>query len=153
MKALVLVIVFVAGNAMAYGYKKNSANFVISNFAQDGSRVYYNCASVEDSVDDTLKTLGAKDIRVRCTGGLDQWSMPTPAYVRASFRSISAEVNGNLSTSMHTEDLDARDNCHLNFAVFKGVQKYFEISSFNMGRCFRPSDRTRLTVDVLKEDI
>ena len=151
MKKLFIVLALISSQAFAVNYQSNTSNFVISDMARDGSRVYYNCDSVEDKVEKLLTDMGAIVKNVRCSGGINRHSrIFTPAFVRVSYDTLSSEIAGNVSASIMTVNLNERSNCHINNTVFKAVKKNFEISSVNMRSCFRPSQRTMIQVDVLK---
>ena len=152
MKALLLGLVLISSHVFAFGYKTNTTRFIVSSFTADGGRVFYNCRSVERATLRMLKQLGAKKTRVRCRGGLDPLNgFSTEAVVRASFQSLDASIAGNISTSLYDESFNHRTDCHLYNTIFDSVKKDFEISSYNVDRCFRSGDRTRIRAEVIKE--
>ncbi|MBD65602.1 MAG: hypothetical protein CME62_10375 [Halobacteriovoraceae bacterium] len=154
MKSIILTLVLMAGNALAIGYEQKNASFTISSIAGNGSRVYYNCNSVEDKVEDVLLQLGAKNIRVRCSGGLDRWGMSTDAFVRASFTALSEDVDGNIIAAVSHEEIRKRSDCHLYSEIVEGVEdKFLMYSVPQVDRCYRAGDRTRIKLSVLKESL
>ena len=151
MKKLILVLTLVAGNVFAANFQTNNSSFTVSDITRDGSRVYYNCDSVEHKVEKLLTKMGAKVHSVKCTGGLDVFGrFHTPARVRVSYDTISSKLAGNVATAISSVSIKERDNCHLNNTVVKAVKKNFEISKVEMKRCFNANSRTRISMDVLK---
>ena len=152
MKTLILLSALLMSNAYAIGYKAVSANYTIfSNVG--GAQVYYNCDSVENDVERMLEEMGAKNIRVRCSGGLDTFGrFSTSAFVRAHFEVLSYEVSndGTIFSSERVE-IKERDNCHLYNTSFRALSKFFEMTQASTGSCFRPGDRTRISFNVIKE--
>ena len=156
MKLLAMILVLVSGNALAVGYQEFNSRFTIPVISDVGTRVYYNCDSVEDRVEAMLEQMGAQNIRVRCTGGLDRFNgrFSTAARVRASYEALSTDVDGgNTTVSIFNETLTARGtNCHLVTRAFRAVSKNFEITSAELPRCRRSSRaRARINFEVLKE--
>lgn len=152
MKALIFLATFLISNAFAVGYQTVDKGFTIfSNFG--GGQVFYNCDSVENKVEDLLKEMGAKNISVRCSGGLDRFGrFSTSARVRTSFDVLSYEApNDGTLFSTQTVEVRERGNCHLYNSSFKALSKSFEMSDISTRSCFRPSDRTRISFKVLKE--
>lgn len=156
MKFFMLMVLTLSSSAFATGYKSVSAKYTIfSNFGV-GGHVYYNCDSVENRVEDLLERMGAKNIRVRCTGGLDRFGgrFSTPARVRTSFDVLSSRVrNDGTRASVQRVEIRKRDNCHLYSTSFKALSRYFETSNQRVSRCStsRAARRTRISFNVLKE--
>lgn len=111
----VLTLVFsVSASAGEWATKKIS--FSPSTYTGGGTQHWYNCDSVEDTVEKHLEDLGATNISVRCSGGLDNGRFPSPAFVSGTFDApvptpeedgVSAIVlEGRQSCSLNTEFLD-----------------------------------------------
>lgn len=152
MKTLILFTTLIFANAYAVGYKTVQENFTI--FSNVGSgQVYYNCDSVEYKVEELLEEMGAQNIRVRCSGGLDRFGQfSTSARVNTTFDVLSYEMpNDGTMFSTKRVEIRERDNCHLYNSSFKALSKSFEISEISTGVCFRPGDRTRISFKVIKE--
>ncbi len=148
---LILIAAFTMTSAFAANYEKKSESFTISQFANNGARIYYNCDSVETKVEQTLKKLGAIVYSVRCTGGIDRFGrFHTPARVSATFDALNSEIDGNIATAIRTVSLNERTNCHLYQNIMRGLEQSFEISKVNYGRCHKPGARTRIKFKVLK---
>lgn len=99
---------------------EQEVNFTYFGNEEIGTRSYHNCDSVESSAKSILKKLGATDISVRCTGGLDVWSrMALPVNLRASF-------NTPVVTGESYEIVKLRgDNCGLETRMIKSFLKVF----------------------------
>jgi hypothetical protein len=144
----------VSSSAFAVGYKEYKSSFTISDRGDAGSRVYYNCDSVEDAVEDMLTKLGAMDINVRCTGGLDRFgNMHMPAHVKTSYSAINLESDNdvNMSVGVESERIRERGQCRLLNSIFSEIKENFEIASFSTKRCSRSTSRTLIKFDVIKE--
>jgi hypothetical protein len=154
MKSLLLILCLISTSAFAVGYEEYKSNFTISERTGDGARVYYNCDSVESAVEDMLVKLGALDINVRCSGGLDQFgNMHMPANIKSSYRAINLESDSdvNMSVGVESEKIRNRSQCHLLNSVFMNIKGNFEIASFSKRSCLRSSDRALIKFDVIKE--
>lgn len=148
---LFLISLLTVSSAFAVDYERKFERFTISDFTGNGSRVFYNCDSVEDTVTESLKEMGAIVHSVRCTGGLDRFGrFHTAARVQATFDALSSKIDGNVSSSIQSVEIRKRNNCHLYNSIVKGVSDSFEISKVDMRRCFRSDDRTRIKLQVRK---
>lgn len=132
----------------------NSFDFVINGHTDMGNEVYYNCRSVEDFTETMLTKLGATNISVSCTGGID-WGMPTlyPS-VTVSFDSIrlpSATATGAQVAATWTDvKIHDFDNCHLANQVLKGVQDHFDIQGLKTsGMCSDSNDSYSFQLSTL----
>lgn len=131
----VIAALFAVSSAFATEYVSRKLSFSPRTYT-GGTVTYYNCDSVESTVESHLATLGAQNIRVSCTGGLEMgWS--TPAHVRATFdvavpaandASREASLSGRESCSLNTEFLDAA------IPLFPGVKVLSKRSSCMGGR-------------------
>lgn len=153
MKVLALTLLMMSTSAFAVGYQSARASYTI--FSNVGSgQVYYNCDSVENHVEDLLEEMGARNIRVRCSGGLDRFGgrFSTPASVVATFEALRyGYPNDGTIFSNRKVEIRERDNCHLYNTSFRALEKHFEISNSSASACFRPGDRTRISFNVIKE--
>ncbi len=156
MKFLVMAIFALSTSVFAAGYQTVSAKYTIFSNVGSGGSIYYNCDSVENKVEDLLELMGAKNIRVRCTGGLDTFGgrFSTPPRVRATFDAVRSNVrNDGTYASVKRVEIRKRNNCHLYNSSFKALSRYFEISNAKTSHCSlsRASRRTRISFNVLKE--
>lgn len=112
-----------------------------------GTVTYYNCRSVEDTVEAHLEAMGAQNISVRCSGGIEMgWTMP--ASVTATFDAIIPEANG----VMREVVLKGSDSCNLNtefldaaIPMFPGVKVLSKRTSCSGGRLDRWSYKLSIT--------
>ncbi len=106
-----IVLVFAATSAFATEYASKKLSW--SPMTHSGwNRTYYNCDWAEGQVESHLKTLGAQNISVSCSGGID-WNWTSPIFVRAKFDvptngtvSRGVTLSGSESCSFNTEFLD-----------------------------------------------
>ncbi len=114
--ALALTAVAFNASAEQFAYPAMSeVSYSLPSHVGGGDQIYYNCDSVESTVKSMLKKLGAEDIRVRCTGGIDEWSTPTSAFVTAKFVAASMVKNNQAPRVASIKSVTLRDdgNCHL----------------------------------------
>ena len=152
MKGLALVLTLISSSAFAVGYQSvNTSYTIFSNVG--GNNVYYNCDSVERNVENLLEEMGARNISVRCTGGLDRWGrMSTSAFVRASFEALSYSMpNDGTHFAVEKVSINERGACHLYNTSVKALAKNFELTELSTGSCWRPGDSTSISFKVLKE--
>lgn len=150
-KVTFLAMMLSVSTAFGAGYNNNYSHFSISQFTADGSRVYYNCDSVEDTVSSVLRKMGANISSVRCTGGLDRFGQfHSSAVVKVSFESLSSKIDQGVAAHVEAVEFKVRNNCHLYNSIVKGVSESFEISSLKIRKCRKPGDRVRIKMNVLK---
>lgn len=116
---IVLAALIFSQSAFAFT-QPQEVGFQISPFVGNNGRVYYNCESVRGEAKKVLTMMGASDIRVSCSGGIDPIGNfpPTPNVVRASFLAPS-------QGEFETIQFQGRDNCHLVTELFNGVRDAF----------------------------
>ncbi len=130
-----IAALFIVSSAFASEYVSRKLNW--SPRTHNGGTVtYYNCDSVESTVEAHLATLGAQNVRVSCSGGIEMgWTMP--AHVRATFDVAVPGVNGTTREAT----LAGRESCSLNvefldaaLPLFPGVKVLSKRSSCSGGR-------------------
>ncbi len=142
----VIAVLFAVSSAFASEYVSRKMNW--SPRTHNGGTVtYYNCQSVESTVESHLEAMGAQNVSVRCTGGLEMgWSMP--AHVTATFDVAVPGENGT------TRELTLRgsESCHLNteffdaaIPMFPGVKVLSKRASCSGGRLDRWSYSLSIT--------
>jgi hypothetical protein len=158
MRVLSLIALMISTSIFAASYQGHNASFSISNFGDFGSRVFYSCDSVESEVENFLEELGAKSIRVSCTGGIDVFNprFSRPAFVRVNFESLTKDSNNSVEANLVKLNVKAvGSNCHLIKETFRGVSKKFITSNVRQRQCrsgySSQFERTVLTLNVLKE--
>ena len=86
---LMIIMALVLSSLAATAGDLVSRRFSFTYIGGDmGTRTYYNCDSVEDMLRDHLRTLGAQNIRVSCSGGIQTWGNrwdATPVSMSARF--------------------------------------------------------------------
>lgn len=138
-----IIITLMMSLLASSAYATTSTSFTISTFSNNGSRVYYNCDSVEDRVESILNTMGVSVVDVRCTGGLDRFGrMHTSAFVRTTFDATALEAKEVKITD--------RSRCHLNNSIVKSLAKSIKVENLKLGTCFRSGSRTRISLNIVK---
>jgi hypothetical protein len=158
MKVLSLVALMISTSIFAANYQNHNISFSISNFGDSGSRVFYSCDSVESEVENLLEELGAKSIRVSCTGGIDVFNprFSRPAFVRVNFESLTEDSDTLIETNIVKLNIKAAgSNCHLIKQSFRGIENKFITSNVRQRQCRSgygsQFERTVMTLNVLKE--
>lgn len=119
MRFIAVLALVASASAFANEYVSKTVSFSVGG--RGGLNYsYYNCDSVEDTVESHLEKLGATNISVRCSGGLQYPSPmpPMPAFVKASF---DAPVpNGGVVENV---TLKARfdQNCEVNTTALNAI--------------------------------
>lgn len=141
---LTLLALILSWTAWAVPRPKETSFGIPSNLGA-GNRVYYNCESVENATRHVLSELGATEIRVKCTGGLDPVSrVHTDAFVRARFFVVE---QGEFETVVFRD----RTNCHLITEIFEGVRGSFILHNVQgVRRCWDASSPYHFSAEVLK---
>jgi hypothetical protein len=121
MRFIAIVALIASTSALAETWVTKTVRFTIPS-RDLGTVTYYNCDSVEDAVERNLETLGATNISVRCTGGLDTWNpgWSTDAMVRATFDTIVPTGNGGQERMTVRSSLRTGD-CRMNVAILDRV--------------------------------
>jgi hypothetical protein len=132
----------------------NSFDFVV-NGRSSFHQVYYNCDSAEDYIESLLKKMGASNISVRCTGGIDYGQIPMDFLsIEVAYDNVrlpSANVTGTQTTGVWKEvKLNDFDNCNLAMETIKGVKDHFELKDIKgADRCWDPNDSYRVSFSAL----
>ena len=129
-----------------------SASFRISSIGDFGSRIYYNCDSVENQVASMMERFGATNVSVRCTGGLDPWGgFATEAFVRLTMDVLVSDANGAMRGEYQEVSIRSFDNCHLLKEISENTHGLFDVRSLNYTKtCTRSNSRFRLKGEFLK---
>jgi hypothetical protein len=123
MRMLMSALILVSASAFAGEYVSRSINLSLGGVG-GWNTTYYNCDSLEGTVEDHLTNLGAANVKVNCTGGLDTWGNmpPMPAYVRATF---DAAVPTGVRTTTRTIKSQSGDNCEADVAILDAALPTF----------------------------
>jgi hypothetical protein len=142
----VIAVLFAVSEAGASEYVTKKMNWSPRTY-NGGTATYYNCQSVESTVESHLEALGAQNIQVNCNGGIEMgWTMP--ANVTAKFdvsvtpgfgavREIT--LKGTESCYLNSEFLDAA------IPMFPGIKVLSKRASCSGGRLDRWSYSLSIT--------
>ena len=133
MKFITLIALFVSTAAFATEYVSKKLSW--SPMTHSGwTETYYNCDWAEGQVESHLQSLGAQNISVSCSGGI-QWNWTSPIFVNAKF---DVPTNGSVSRDV---TLSGNDACNFNtdfldrvIPMFPGVAVRSRRSSCMGGR-------------------
>lgn len=134
-------------------YLNTKASFGITSFGDFGTRIYYNCDSVEAEVEALMKKFGAKNVEVSCTGGINPWGgMATDAFVRLSMDVLTEYVGGTTAAEYQLVEVRETRNCHMLKEVTKATKDLFRVQDLDYTRTCRGGsfDRFRLSGYFLK---
>jgi hypothetical protein len=133
----------------------NSFDFVVNGRTGMGNQVYYNCESAEDYIETLLEKVGATNISVRCTGGIDFGQTPmNELSIEVAFDSVrlpSASVTGTQTAAVwKSVKLQDFDNCNLAMETIKGVKDHLELKDVQgLHRCWDSHDSYNVTLSAL----
>ncbi len=120
-------------------------------------RIYYECDSVEDDVEEFLEALGATNVRVHCSGGLDTINprFTTPASFRATYTAYAIDPASTDVRTYSEVNLRGRDNCALIaelFHIFEGELAIMDIEGrgSRVSSLCGSSDSYNVTLKVVK---
>ena len=122
-----------------------SKNFNISSFGDFGSRIYYNCDSVENAVESMMTDFGATNVSVRCTGGLNRWGgFPTEARVSLSMDVLKMKAAGAMRGEYKSVRIRSFRSCHLLKEIADKTHGLFDVKTLDYTRRCTSSDRFKL---------
>lgn len=78
------------------------------------TRTYHNCDSVEDTLRDHLRTLGAQNIRVTCSGGIQNWGNRWEAWPVSLSARFVVPANRDNAQRLVIADRGFNTNCDFN---------------------------------------
>jgi hypothetical protein len=147
-----LIMSFAQANLEDTKLETKTKRFNITSFGDFGSRVYYNCDSVEAEVKSMMELFGAQNISVRCSGGISPWGgFATDAFVTLKMDVMTLDDEGTMRAEYEAVELRARRNCHLLKEVTKATAKLFVMKDLKYSRsCSPSSDFFRLSATILK---
>lgn len=121
------------------------------SFSYSGFRSAYSCSYVENQTKKILKGLGAQNVSVRCSGGIEDRS--ETVFVRAQFSSIR-ETTADKSTrtaSPTPVTFKFDESCDLHERIIRYSLKKFEVyAEDNDSSCYNWQGRVNYSVVVLK---
>jgi len=125
--------------------------FIIRSSTIDGW-TYYNCDSVEDTVSDLLSQLGATNISVRCTGGIQDDQPLMDAFVDVKFDALKVAGASDTDTVMANwtpVKINSWDNCDLKSQILKETQSGFSMMDVKVSSCWDSSSPFRASLTTL----
>lgn len=127
-------------------------SFRISSIGDFGSRIYYNCDSVENEVERMMEAFGASNVNVTCSGGLSPWGgFATEAFVRLSMDVLKADIEGVMRGEYQRVEVKSFDNCHLLKEITNNTHGLFDVKNLTYTtRCSSTFKRFSLSGDFLK---
>ena len=149
--ALIAVVGFQAKADVPAHRVSTHKEFVIRSSTIDGW-VYYNCDSVEDTVTDLLTKLGAGNISVRCTGGIQDDQPLMDAFVDVTFDALKVAGASDTDTVMAKwtpVKIDSWDNCDLKSQILKETQSGFSMMDVKVSSCWDSSSPFRASLTTL----
>ena len=137
-------------------FQQVEQEFMIDSDVDFGGKIYYRCDTVEISVKLLLEKMGARDVQVRCYGGIDQFrpvelsssSLKLQYTVLSSRDSSSARY----PTQWTAVSIRSFESCHLLTQVFKQVKGQFELRNITgPSTCFSSNQNFRVQFETLTE--
>ncbi len=126
--------------------------FNLNSYFEIENKVYFNCQSVEDATAKLLTQLGATDIQVHCTGGIQE-GLPPVAWdssVEASFSVLKASPEGPIAADYKAVSIHSIDGCILLNQLFTGVSDAFDIRQFKgTQKCSSVHSRYQVELETL----
>lgn len=129
MKTLTLLVTLMAG---AFAQATETVNFTY--FGNEGrNRIHLSCHYAENAVDQILGQIGATDVDVRCTGGID-YGFYTPVSITAKFNlpttaTVKVESDFNTNCFFDTKFVDALVRSNDNITKVNGRSHCFDSDS------------------------
>lgn len=131
MRFLTVIALAFSVTAFAGEFATKRISFSPSTYSGSGTTTYYNCDSVEDMAESHLEDLGAINVSVRCSGGLEMGG--TPAHLSGSF-----DVPVTAEEVAVVRVLKGFNSCRLNSEFLDTVLPMFPLVTINSRRanCF-----------------
>jgi len=113
------------------GLAAKKQDIVVDTFNGAMDHIYYDCDYAKTQTKRILKTLGASDIKVTCTGGLDRFRRmpPRPLFLRTQFQALSSTGEGQYTAELQPFRFRYTDDCHLPATLFKALVPHFEFAT------------------------
>ena len=126
MRSALLTLTLLASSFSVFSAEYISKSFQYSDSGRDGmTQNYYSCDSASDTLRDHLETLGAIDISVRCSGGID-YGRYMPVNLTSSFK-VTAYTDPSTAKIDHVTIKSRMGDapCFFNTKLLKEVVKHF----------------------------
>lgn len=130
----------------------SSVSFSIFESTGGGNYTYYSCDGLESLTKSMLKKMGAGDIRVSCSGGLDGGQYFGSPYIRASFVH-PVLASGGADAEYKEVTLRGSDNCHAAQEIFAALRTKLDLASVEGDRRFCEARQSyKIQVEALMWD-
>ena len=133
---------FASNNYVPVERVTHEVNATIGVWVGHSGKIYYDCEEAETQIIDFLQQLGATNIDLRCTGGLDHNGFTTLARITGQFDSYVAASGSENLRPFDEVNLRGRDNCALIAELFHIFKDKFVIEDLT-GRGSRVSATCR----------
>jgi hypothetical protein len=121
------------------------------SFSFSGFRSAYSCSYAENQTEKILKTLGAENLSVRCSGGLEDRS--NTVFIRAQFMSLRETTIEKSTRAASPVQLKLKfdESCDLHETIIRQALKKFEVyAEDNDSSCNNWQGKVKYTAIVLK---
>jgi hypothetical protein len=126
MRSYVLIMVFCFVSMSAFSAEYVAKSFSYSDSGRDGmSQNFYSCDYAESALSSHLEKLGAIDINVRCSGGIEHGSY-SPVNLNSSFKVTKFTDPSTAKIEVATLKSRGSDSpCFFNTKLLNQLVKYF----------------------------
>lgn len=150
--AALLPLSFSIAEDVSAKWEKYEKDFAIDSNLDFGGHIYYNCRDMEYRVEQFLEKMGAKEIQVRCYGGIDHFLPPIAweSSISMNFSALRMNADSQMKASWKTVQLRSYDDCHLLNQIFMHVKGDFEIMNLEgPAYCGSRNGTFRVKLDTL----
>lgn len=147
MKITTLLIAFVSAFSLKAAAETVTWTPQTAKVSYTNMRAFYSCDYAESQTEHYLELLGARDIKVRCTGGLPDFQS---VNLTAEFLAPVISTDG-VEAEWQAVTLKARESCDFNETIAKRVMKYFPTRANEaQSSCWASEGSFSSTLEVLK---
>ncbi len=110
---------------------REAVDFPIWEQTGAGNQTFYSCDGLEDLTKSFLQKLGATNVQVSCSGGIDQGGIGYDGSpdVQAKFTALRVSAKGATQAGNYRHFvISGRDNCAAAQAIFAGIRKAMSIT-------------------------
>ena len=134
----------------------NDYSFAVNSNWDFGGKIYYRCDTVENTAKEMLQVMGARNVQVKCYGGITD-TTPSFAWDSSldvkydSVKEASASDSQTVQADYSSAVVKDYQNCFLANQLFKKFQKTFSIKNLSgLRSCSSPDSNYKYSFDVLK---
>jgi len=131
-------------------------DFTLDTYFGAGEKVYYDCFSAESAIEDQMERMGAKNVHVRCVGGLDTFNpdMSMPAHIILEFVTLVPGSPGAVNANWKQVRINSFGNCFMMSQVYEQVKGTMEMQNVKgPGYCADPDSAFHLSFTTLVEAV